>query len=1096
MGWDHRTLRLVGVSASALAWLLRRMPVPLLALGLAALVAQQAAAEPNYHFPSQRPGAAITLNPGVLSAEERAFVAALPEIRVAVPLPPSRPYEEVAADGTVSGIHPEFLGYLAQAFGLKLRPVVFKDWSSVLQAARKREVDLLMTLGPTAERMEYLAFTLGATPLQGALFARKGGQTPVHPADLDQARFVLERNYMANDHVRRQYPLASILTVETTGEALAAVGDKRADYYLGSLFEGIAWQNRQPVSDVEVRQLMDYGSGHYHFAVRKDWAPLAGVLNKGIAGLRDVARPEWSAALQDLPQGVQLRPSLNLSDTERSALLARPHWRVGAVRGLAMLNEVDAQGVHSGIAAEYMEQVARRLGVSVQVVPFDSVAAMLDGMRSGVVDMVPFLTRTPEREKVFAYSTPYVSMPYNIVARSDAPLYWDLNSLRGRTLALAAQHPLRELLAQRYPDIRIHTTTDGGRAMDAVLRAEADAAVEVKLFANLRINSDSDGRLRAVAELDELPAQFHFAVLHSNAALLPLVDRALADVPANERERMLRRWVALDLKPGFHWQRYLPALGVAAGALLLLGSLTFFWMRRLSREVRARRISEAQLHDIGSALPGVSFRHVLNAQGALVSSWYSPGAAAFLGIELDPKFNILTNIAPRVRAADLAEAQVALQNSLQTGQRFKMTGAYAHPDGRERWLHAEAVLTPAGSSHQAWTGYVVDVSTERELQARLAKEAQARNLLLASASHELRAPTHTLSLALQALPGDAVAPPHQASLRIAQDSARTLAQLLNDVLDAARFDSGELRLRPQDFDLHALVQQVADGFRNEAAAKGLDFKLQLDSQVPALVHGDPLRLKQLLINLLSNAVKYTPSGQIGLAVQLSLQAQGAQLRFVVSDTGVGIPSALRERLFQPYATGEHGLSAVPQGSSGLGLAICQRLCTLMGGELDLHSAPGQGTTVTLSLPLPAADSTPMPSPGGPVQAAALGTVLVCDDDPTSRMLLSHMLRHRGLQVEAVANAQSALARWRAGGVGAVVTDIDMDGMDGLELIRTLRLEERHDERQALGRTRLIVCSGSPVPAQEVSNAATDYDRFLTKPVRLELLLQALHSPPP
>jgi two-component system, NarL family, sensor histidine kinase EvgS len=96
----------------------------------------------------------------------------------------------------------------------------------------------------------------------------------------------------------------------------------------------------------------------------------------------------------------------------------------------------------------------------------------------------------------------------------------------------------------------------------------------------------------------------------------------------------------------------------------------------------------------------------------------------------------------------------------------------------------------------------------------------------------------------------------------------------------------------------------------------------------------------------------------------------------------------------------------------------------------------------------------------------------------------------------VADAQAALARWRAGGVGAVVTDIDMAGMNGLEMIRVLRAEETLPPRHTQPRTRLIVCSGSPVPAQAVDQAATDYDRFLTKPVRLELLLQALHRPPP
>jgi two-component system, NarL family, sensor histidine kinase EvgS len=198
------------------------------------------------------------------------------------------------------------------------------------------------------------------------------------------------------------------------------------------------------VPGIEVNRMLAYGSGYYHFAVRKDWAPL---------------------------------------------LARRPVWRVGAVRGLALLNEIDEHGLHSGIAAEYSDQVARRLGVAVQVRAFDTVAQMLDGLRAGDIDIVPLLTGTPEREREFAYSAPYVEMPYVLVARNDAPLWWGLDSLRGKRLALPLQHALRPLLRERYPDINVLDAEGGTGAMDMVIRGEAEAVIEVKLFANLRINS-------------------------------------------------------------------------------------------------------------------------------------------------------------------------------------------------------------------------------------------------------------------------------------------------------------------------------------------------------------------------------------------------------------------------------------------------------------------------------------------------------------------------------------------------------------------------------------------------------------------------------
>ena len=532
-----------------------------------------AAGATKYHFRALPPGAALSLGPGLVTEQERAYLATLPEIRVAMPLPPPRPYAVVNADQEISGIQPEILSYLAQALGLRLRPVVYPDWPSAFEAAKRRDVDLLMTLGVSSERMEYLEFTLGATPVPAALFARAVSDGAAQPPP-ERARFAIERGYLPNEFVRRQYPHATILGVQTTREALAEVAEGRADYYVGSLLEVMDFLARGPHLSVQVQRLVTVGTGYYHFGVRKDWAPLARILNKGIAAARSSPIPAYDEALSTLPAGVVVPRPTGFSPAESVLLVQRPTWRVGAVRGLSMLNDVDSDGVHSGIAAEYAEQVAQQLGVGLQIVPFDSVAAMLDALRAGSIDVVPFLTRTPQREKEFAFTKPYVSMPYMIVARTDAPLYWDLGSLSGRRLALAAQHPLRELVAERYPEIKLVTVANGNEAMDAVARGAADAAAEVKLFANLRINGDNDGRLRAVAEIKDLPAEFHFAVASPQRALAPVIDRALDRIAPSERERMLRRWVALELDPGFAWRRYLPALVVAAAALMTLALAT------------------------------------------------------------------------------------------------------------------------------------------------------------------------------------------------------------------------------------------------------------------------------------------------------------------------------------------------------------------------------------------------------------------------------------------------------------------------------------------------------------------------------------------
>lgn len=931
-----------------------------------------------------------------------------------------------------------------------------------------------------------MEFTLGTAPWPGALFARTSNPaTPSIP--LDEARFAVAGETTAADCVRRQYPNATIVTVDTTEDALHAVADRRADYHLGSLLVAVDTLGRKPVPGIEVRQLMNYGTGHYHFGVRKDWAALAGILNKGIAVLRGSELPQWRAAVATLPSQWKYEALLALSPQDTSVLLAHPVLRVGAVRGLRLLNDVDAGRVHSGIAAEYTEHIARRLGVAVMVEPFDNIGAMLDALRAGNIDLVPLAVKTAQREREFGFARPYLQMPFMIVARTDAPIYWGLDSLRGKLVALPLQHPVRELLRSRYPDITVVDANDDTDAMDRVASGQADAAIEIKLFANLRIHGDNDGVLRTVASVDDIPAEFHFAAARHAAALIPLIGRVLAEIDVSEQQRMLHRWVALDLKPVFAWRKFLPLIVVVFSTLLLLAGLTGWWVRRLSREVNARRLSDQRLTDIGATMPGLVFRHVVGAAGQVLSSFYTHGAARLLGFAPPGGILLLDAIADRLPADQLVAARQAQHDCAASGKPFKFTARYAHPDGREVWLNSEAVATFCAGGNTAWTGYVVDVSSERRLQDNLAKAVEAKNLFVATASHELRAPTHTLSLALQRLASTRVAPDQAGPLRTAQDAVRSLAQLVNDVLDLARIDAGRIALHVQPTDLPALMQRLVDSFRDAADAKNLTLALNIDPQLAHHLQVDPLRLRQILTNLVSNAVKYTRDGGVTLDVRCE-KGEGypkpEQLCFGVTDSGEGIDADQQVRLFKPFGTLDQTEGASGGiASSGLGLVICRQLAELMGGSIELASQRGHGTVLRLCIPMP-----PRADPGVAAAAPLLGgIVLLCDDDEVSRLLLAQMSVQGGFEVETVADGPAALARWRRGGVAALVTDLRMPGMGGDQLVRALRAEE-----SASGsRCAVVVCSGEALDAAGGVAERIDFDAFVVKPVDVELLIESL-----
>jgi two-component system sensor histidine kinase EvgS len=1045
------------------------------------------------------PGAAdIALGTEWLSPTEREFLAQLPVVRVGLARAGAPPYEEVSPSFEVGGIQADLLGAVARTLGLKLEAVVFESWPQVLEALRDKRIDMILTVGMTPERQRYMAYTLGTVPLPVAVFVRSGDRRP-----LEAATFALEAGLASNELVARRFPKARVQNVETTRQALARVADGSADAFVGPVLELAVHLRRHPQPGIEMREFLQAGSGHYHFGVRPDWAPLVPVVNRVLTGLRGHTLPALQSAVGALPASSRWPRTLALLPAEQRAIEQRPVWRIGAVRGLALLNDVDREGRHSGIAADYAEWVAAQLGIGTEIVPFDSVADMLEALRGGRIDLVPLLTKTPERSREFVFSQPYFEMPYMLLARNDAPMYWDLASLAGRRLALAAAHPLRPLVASRHPTVEIVDAANGQQAMDMVADGRADAAVEIKVFANLRVNGDPAAGLRVLGPVGELPAQFHFAVRPDRQALVALVDRTIEALPADERERMGRRWVAVDLQPPFPWRRWAGIGGAVLAALLLLAGTTAYWLRRLSREVQARRVAQEQFEDIARVSPSVLFRYRLDDAGQLLSTWHSPSAAAFLGLAPRDGLTLLEQLGDRVAPHDLERAQAEQRRVLASGQPYGASWLYHHPDGRDLRMRVDAVRSRGADGLAVWTGVVTDITPEQQLREQLAQEADQRYALLAAASHELRAPVHTLALALQSLPEDSggvpeatptgaaagTAPSRKRALAIARDAARTLGALLDELLDAARVGAGRVEIRPQDTGLAALLDGVADAWRAAAAERGLGFDDRRDPRLPALLRVDPLRLKQLLDNLLSNALKYTVAGHLSLAARV---AGEGSLELEVADTGRGIPAEQQRRLFEPFAAGEAGPGV---RSTGLGLWVCRRLVELMGGRIELSSEPGRGTRVRVRLPLVSVAAGAAAPAAAPVAAApamprpAGGALLVCDDDPVCRMLLAQWLANRGHEVVECGDARSALHRWRQGGVAAVVTDLNMPGDDGRWLVKALREAEATSPAPAGGRTPVIVCSGDPPP--DPAPAAVPWDAYAIKPLDLGVLAALL-----
>lgn len=1028
-----------------------------------------------------------------ISSEDWHWLRRKGELVIGVSATEAAPFRVIDDDNQYEGISADATALIAQLLGMQVRVVPFGTDQDALQALQAGSIDLLSRHARQAP-IDGLIFSEPYARDRLAMFKRS--DEPRHsPTDLAGLRVSVTAEHSAELHKR--FPRAAIREYPDHDQAIAAAAFGHADVYIDDVLSAYYRLNHAFYGYLRFERFADVPAGGYGYALRDDNTRLQSLVNIAIEAigkeqLSNLAR-RWLGN-SFLPNDERIALT-----AEESRWLARhPVVRLQINDDLAPVAFFDASGTFSGMAADLLEVVTLSTGLHFQVQSRSgSYPQQIDSLQNKQADMA-IMTASPERNELLRFSRPFLSSRFVLLGKRGQP--HDLGDLAGKRLAVPSGLVGSQALRKRYPQATLIEAGASLDAMNLLYEGKADAAVATLVTARYYIVRLFQNSLRINDLLDIGPATANFAMDRRDAELQSILDKALQDITPDELTAIANRWRSPPGMSGETWRDYqLLITEVVAGAALLI-LLTLVWVHYLRLQIRARTKAEKMLNDelqfietLTDSMPPALYVRDLNGRMLSCNRSY----LASMGLRAEQVLNKTVHELPEESVEVQANFHEHYLQAIRDGQSLQSVHNLLL-QGREVWI--DHWVHPFQDSQGVTRGVIcgwLDITEHRHLvkQLQQAKEqadgaSQAKTRFLATMSHEIRTPMNAviglLELALKRSPSQ---PIDRASIEIAHNSARSLLELIGDILDIARIESGRLSLSLKRANLRELVESVARVFEGLARQKRLNLMLDIDAAINRDVLVDALRFKQILSNLVGNAIKFTEEGFVKISIVGHFSEPSTiNVQVVVEDSGVGICPGDQQRLFQPFVQAQRNVRDAE--GAGLGLVISRSLCEMMGGTLQMSSEPGQGTRIEMELRLQALeriDSAPAPLLAVTSQRLRL-QVLVVDDHQVNRQVLHQQLSFLGHDVSEAENGQAAFKLWSEQLFDIIITDCHMPVMTGSQLAQAIRQAEG---RKGLEPILIIGLTADAQPEEIELCIEAGMNDCLIKPIALEELDERL-----
>ena len=1015
------------------------------------------------------------------------------------------PFDMTDSGQDYEGLTADYVGILAKALGVSIKIQRFASRDAAIKALEEGHIDLLGTSNGFEAANQKLLLSAPYAIDQPVLVTREG-ETRSLSQGLEGLRLSMVYHYLPLNEVKALYPKAIIQSYPSYQNAINAVAFDQADVFLGDTVSTHYMINKGYLKNIKMANFGKHEAHGFSFAVHRDNAQLLDIIN---AALRAVPQSEQQSIAKRWSAGSDILLSdqkLQLTEREERWLAQHPVVRVAVSETMAPLTFFDAYGNFRGITADLLEMIRLRTGLRFEIQRVRGLNKMMQMVNQHETDIIAAISPTAPRQGTLSFSRPYLVNSFVLLTAKGRKAPASLEQLAGKKLALSQGNPLTEYLRSQYPQITLVETESIYRATELLAEGEVQGAVNTLVIANYLLASQMfQDRLQISATIGTQPATFSLATARDATELSSILNKALLSIAPDELGIINSRWRGYAPASDSYWRNYhrlIYQIIIGTSVLLLL---SLIWNAYMRRQIRQRKKAERALSDqfefMRAMVNGTPHPIYVRDRAGILQTCNDSYLKAFsarreevIGKTVMQACGLLSN------ECEAHDYQADYMRVMREGTPLILDRPLNIGGKTFTIYHWILPFRDSLGEVQGIIGGWIDISERRQLldELRTAKELaddanRAKSTFLATMSHEIRTPMNAviglLELTLKRADQGHLDRP---SIEVAYNSANDLLELIGDILDIARIESGRLNLSPERVNLRNLANSVIRVFDGLARQKSLTLSLifKAEGSTPDVLI-DPLRFKQILTNLVSNAIKFTAHGQVTLEMNLlpASSPNQAELQLSVKDTGIGISERDQARLFEPFAQAENSGQLALNGA-GLGLVICRSLCEMMGGTLELSSQVNVGTLVQVNLKVPTLEPCPNTAAQEPSidPAAQRLNVLVVDDHPANRLLMCQQLGYLGHRFTTEHDGAAGFKTWKEGTFDLVIADCNMPVMNGYDLTRAIR---QHEQESSLRPCTVLGFTANAQPEELQRCKQAGMDDCLFKPISLTLLSQRL-----